>query len=171
MSYRDAMLDELDSIFSRIGRLTRRMVAKDANMTFGQFAVLRLLFQSGPLPMGSLAEQLDVSLAGATGVIDRLVQAGMVERRRSEEDRRMVWVDLSAFGRQKMLDLQRSRHEYMGLLLAPLSEPELKTLVSLLERVASSVEQRFPAGIKSSLGDSESEEKAEKGEEEGKEEG
>lgn len=137
-------IDRLDSIFSRIGRLSRRRLPDDT-LTFGQFAVLRMLFHEGPLAMGAIAEHLGISLAGATGIIDRLVNQGVVQRTRSREDRRVVWVDLSEAGRQRMSGLQEERREQMRELLNPLSAEEVETLLKLLERIAEGAEQREQA--------------------------
>jgi DNA-binding Lrp family transcriptional regulator len=52
--------------------------------------VLILLEGTGPLPMSRLAEALDVSVASATGIVDRMAKRGLVERRHSEADRRLV---------------------------------------------------------------------------------
>ena len=48
--------------------------------------------------MGDLAEELDVSVASATGIVDRMEQRGLVERRHGPDDRRVVMVDLTATG-------------------------------------------------------------------------
>jgi DNA-binding MarR family transcriptional regulator len=139
MGDRDRAIDRIDAMFTRLGRLARRRMPDDS-LTFGQFAVLRMLFQQGPLAMGAIAENLGISLAGATGIIDRLVHQGMVERTRSREDRRVVWVTLSEVGRQRMLELQVKRHQEMCELLKPLDVEELETLLSLMERVADAAE-------------------------------
>lgn len=139
MPDRDAAIDRLDAIFTRIGRLSRRRMPDDT-LTFGQFAVLRMLFHQGPMAMGAIAESLGISLAGATGIIDRLVNQGVVERTRSREDRRVVWVDLSTTGRERMTRLQDERHQQMRDLLKPLAAGEIETLVNLLERVAQGAE-------------------------------
>ncbi|NMP21988.1 MarR family winged helix-turn-helix transcriptional regulator [Sulfobacillus harzensis] len=140
MADRDEVIDRLDAIFTRISRLSRRRMPDDT-LTFGQFAVLRMLFNQGPMAMGAIAESLGISLAGATGIIDRLVNQGVVERTRSREDRRVVWVDLSGEGKDRMLRLQRERHQQMKELLNPLGPAEIETLVQLLERVAEGAEE------------------------------
>lgn len=134
-------IDRLDSIFSRIGRLARRRMPEDT-LTFGQFAVLRILFRDGPLAMGAIAERLSISLAGATGIIDRLVNQGVVERKRSREDRRVVWVGLSEAGRQRMMRLNEERRQQMQDLLKPLTANEVDTLLGLLERIADGAEEQ-----------------------------
>ena len=61
--------------------------------------VLAVLDVDGPLPMRGLAETLDVSQASATGIVDRMEQRGLVERRRDDDDRRVVRVALTEEGR------------------------------------------------------------------------
>ncbi len=134
-------IDRLDSIFTRIGRLSRRRLPDDT-LTFGQFAVLRMLFDEGPLAMGAIAERLGISLAGATGIIDRLVNQGAVLRTRSREDRRVVWVDLSESGRDRMRGLKEERRQQMQELLKPLTADEIETLLVLLDRIAQGAEAR-----------------------------
>ncbi len=140
----EQVLERLDTIFSRIGRLMRRQVADDS-LTYAQFAVLRILFREGPLAMGAIADRLAISLAGATGLIDRLVVQGVVQRTRSREDRRVVWVELSQSGRRRMHHLQDERHQQMKHLLKPLNGGEIETLLTLLEKISESVEDRNEA--------------------------
>lgn len=139
MADHDQAVDRLDAIFTRIGRLARRRLPDDT-LTFGQFAVLRMLFHEGPLAMGAIAERLGISLAGATGIIDRLVNQGVVQRTRSREDRRVVWVDLSDAGRQRMVRLKEERHRQMKQLLKPLTATEVDTLLGLMDRIADGAE-------------------------------
>ena len=54
--------------------------------------VLTILGGDGPLSMGRLADALDVSVASATGIVDRMEQRGLVERRAAGDDRRVVLV-------------------------------------------------------------------------------
>jgi DNA-binding MarR family transcriptional regulator len=64
-------------------------------------ALLRLTRTEG-LTMGELARQIGVSYAGATQVVDQLVEAGLVERERSTEDRRVVRLRLTERARPEM---------------------------------------------------------------------
>lgn len=64
-------------------------------------ALLRLAREEG-LTMGELARQIGVSHAGATQTVDQLVEAGLVERERSAEDRRVVRLRLTDRARPEM---------------------------------------------------------------------
>lgn len=138
MPNRDELLDDVTQMFFRIGRQFRQI--HDESLTFGQFSALIILYNLGPLPMGTVAEHLGISMASATGMIDRLVHAGWVERSRSETDRRVVSVDLTSQGREKMAAKQRVRRRKIQELFEPLTESDLTQLLRMLEKVAERVE-------------------------------
>ena len=87
--------------------------------------VLNVLEGEGPLSMSRLAEALDVSVASATGIIDRLEQRGLVERRRDSTDRRVILVHPTAAGEAVFTDLAKHRREGLVRLLAQLTDAEL----------------------------------------------
>ena len=60
--------------------------------------VLTVLQVHGPLPMSKLADELDVSVASLTGIIDRMEARGFVERRREHDDRRKILVHRTEAG-------------------------------------------------------------------------
>ena len=62
---------------------------EDLELTRAQLRTLTLL-ADGPDRMTSIASRLGISLPAATGLIDRLVAKGLVERERDPEDRRAV---------------------------------------------------------------------------------
>jgi DNA-binding MarR family transcriptional regulator len=90
--------------------------------------VLMLLEVTGPMPMGRLAEQLDISVASITGVIDRMEAHGLVERRRDTEDRRVVLVHPAKGGRKLFEDIGKRRRLGLTKLLSRLSDAELQGL-------------------------------------------
>jgi len=91
--------------------------------------VLALLEASGPMPMGRLAEQLDISVASITGVIDRMEARGLVERRRDSEDRRVVLVHPGKGGRKLFEDIGKRRRLGLAALLSKLSDEQLEGLL------------------------------------------
>jgi DNA-binding MarR family transcriptional regulator len=99
------------------------------SLSIVQLHVLTILETAGPLPMGKLAESLDVSVASATGIVDRMEQRGLVERRHGESDRRVVLVHRTAAGEAVFSDLQKLRQAGLAHVLARLSNDELKALL------------------------------------------
>ncbi len=91
--------------------------------------VLAILDIDGPMPMGGLAEALDVSQASATGIVDRMEQRGLVERRRIDEDRRVVRVALTDEGRRLIAGMAAERREHLAAMLETLTDAELEGFV------------------------------------------
>ena len=94
--------------------------------------VLSLLEADGPLSMTHLADALDVSVASVTGIVDRLEQRGLVERRRGQDDRRVILVHPTAAGKAVFSDLAEHRRAGLSRMLAEFTSKELAaTLVCM----------------------------------------
>lgn len=83
-----------------------------------QFWVLGAL-SHGPRRMGELAECANTTQPSLTGIVDRLEERGLVERRRSPDDRRVVEVALTPEGTVEM----RRAHDTMLATLETALEP------------------------------------------------
>ncbi|MDQ6794415.1 MAG: MarR family transcriptional regulator [Chloroflexota bacterium] len=92
--------------------------------------VLTILELEGPLPMSHLAEKLDVSVASATGIVDRMEQRRLIERRHDEADRRVVSVHPTRLGGEVFARLRRHRRDKLTKLLAQLSDDELSAFLT-----------------------------------------
>src|SRR5579859_7852108 len=80
-----------DQLQIRFARLLR-----EHDLTPSQYNVLRILRGEGkPLPILEIASRTITVVPGITGLIDRLEQAGFVNRVRCEKDRRVIYVALS----------------------------------------------------------------------------
>jgi len=87
--------------------------------------VLTILESAGALPMGKVAEALDVSIASATGIIDRMEERGLVERGRQPDDRRVVLVRPTPRGLAVFSDLETHRRAGITRILERLTDDEL----------------------------------------------
>ena len=103
-----------------------------------QYEVLLLLAdaEGGQLRMSDLAEGALLSQSGLTRLVDRLERAGLVERRRCEEDRRGLFAHITEEGRRRF-DAARATH-LAGVrkrFLSRFSADELDALAAAWERV------------------------------------
>jgi DNA-binding MarR family transcriptional regulator len=92
--------------------------------------VLTILELQGPLSMTRLAEELDVSVASATGIVNRMEERGLVERRHGDADRRVVSVHPTRAGGEVFERLHRRRRQKLGKLLGRLSDTELQAFLT-----------------------------------------
>ena len=91
--------------------------------------VLTALEAEGPLSMKRLAELMDVSDAGATGIVDRMKKRGLIERRHSAGDRRVVLVYPTDAGAKVFSDMASHRREMLSRVFAELTDEEMAALL------------------------------------------
>jgi DNA-binding MarR family transcriptional regulator len=118
------------------------------DLTMSQLKVVLLLFISGHLRMGDIASELEVSLATATGVVDRLVERKLLVRNGDPDDRRVVLCQLSNDGEKLIRDLWQLSQKRTGDLISALDTPQLllsskalQTLVDASEHTQDSPQQ------------------------------
>jgi DNA-binding MarR family transcriptional regulator len=103
----------------------------------GQKRALIYLYQRGRCSVGQVASGLGISMPTASEMIDRLVEAGRVERQVNPADRRQVLVDLTPRAREygnAMHELRRRQLRAAIERLAPHERPVfLRSLEALVE--------------------------------------
>lgn len=68
---------------------------KEMNLTGPQGMLIGTLFHHGEMKVSDLSEKLGLSNSTVSGILDRLEKQGLVERMRSKEDRRVVYVNIT----------------------------------------------------------------------------
>lgn len=98
--------------------------------TLPRFDVLAALDRSADgLQMSELSQQLMVSNGNVTGIVERLVQDGLVERAPVLTDKRATLVRLTALGRTEFAEMAAAHEGWVDRLLASVP-PEDADLVS-----------------------------------------
>jgi DNA-binding MarR family transcriptional regulator len=103
------------------------------DLTPVQGHVLRILEPEHPLPMNDLADALRCDASNVTGLVDRLEQRGLLERRSGERDRRVKVLSLTPEGielRTRVLDRMSEPPEA----IAALSAADQRALRDILRR-------------------------------------
>jgi DNA-binding MarR family transcriptional regulator len=115
-------------------RLTRRLATY--GLTFPQFmALVALEHAEEGRRMGPLAEAAYQSAASMTGIVDRLLERGLVERHRHPDDRRSVVVRLTDLGRELLAHEKQGREQNARRFLLGLSDGERERVRAILERL------------------------------------
>lgn len=118
---------------------------RDAGITSSQYNVLRILRGEGaPLPCLEIAERMVAAVPGITGLVDRLEAMKLVERRRSTEDRRIVYVTITDKALSLLATLDQPVIDTHKSLIGHLTSDELKTLNILLEKARRSTADGIP---------------------------
>ena len=98
-----------------------------------QLKVVLLLLVNGSCRMSAIASALGVSLATATGVVDRLVEREIVVREGDPEDRRVVLCRLSSKGEKMLLGLVQLARNHAEVMFRSLSPSKLMAVRAGLE--------------------------------------
>ncbi|SDH68823.1 MarR family winged helix-turn-helix transcriptional regulator [Desulfosporosinus hippei] len=86
------------SLFQEVMMLYRSSMSKvfeDVGITPPQGMVLGILSKEKKLKINELSNKMNLSNSTVSGIVDRLEKQGMVERSRSESDRRVVFVSIT----------------------------------------------------------------------------
>jgi DNA-binding MarR family transcriptional regulator len=141
----------LDTLFHRL-LLQRMPVEPEGEFTAQECRALAVLGYRGGLIMSDFANALGVPLSTATHAADRLVDKGVVVRARSDEDRRIVRVELSEEGRRRERIFFERRLAMGRDMLASLRSRERDIFLELMAKVThlaasqNENEQRVNAG-------------------------
>ena len=106
------------------------------SLTAPQFHVLEVLKGSGPLPLKRISEELMVTGANITCVVDNLEKEDLVRRVPSKEDRRIINAELTDKGREKMEEIFPQYVNNMMEIANILTEEEQIALTNLLAKLA-----------------------------------
>jgi DNA-binding MarR family transcriptional regulator len=114
---------------------------KKYNLTIPQGQVLRVLNQRGSLSLVEISRELDAKPSSMSGLIDRLVKAGMVIRERDNEDRRVVWITLSDKSKKLFANFPYTQAQYYRTYLEKLSDEEFSQLSTNLKKLVRILEE------------------------------
>ena len=119
-----------DTIDRTIGETYR---ARD--LTSGQFGVLESIYHLGPMYQGQLGEKLLQSKGNISTIVSNLVERGLIERRRDEEDRRYVKIHLTAEGEDVISDLFPKHVQNIMATFDALEDEEIEKLGRLCKKL------------------------------------
>lgn len=129
---------EVSKLMPAIMREFLKRQAKEitrGSLTLPQLLILDTLREKGSMRMGELAEFLGVSMAAATGVVERLVNNGLSERAGSPGDRRVVNISITAKGSAIVEKHTRARLKATVDLFQNLSPPDRDKYLEILQKI------------------------------------
>lgn len=122
------------------GRLRERL-REGHDTTLPRFDVLSALHRAPDgLRMSGLSGVLRVSNGNVTGIVDRLVGDGLVERRSVEGDRRAMVVRLTDEGRAAFEDMAGAHEAWIDELLGGVTAEEAEAMSARLAEAAERIE-------------------------------
>lgn len=140
---------EVRQVFQEIGRQFQAANSALANGLHGTLSnqerrVLDFLGREGPQMMRALADYLDLAGNSVTTIADGLEEKSLVYRHRSDEDRRVVRVELTEHGHKVYNELDSASLQFYQAILDPLTADEQEIFLVLIRKVA---RIGFPRGL------------------------
>ena len=109
------------------------------DMTLPRFDVMAQLDKApGSMTLGELSQRMMVSNGNVTGLAERLVAQGLLERRASPNDRRAQLVSLTGDGRRAFRAMARTHENWIAEIFADLSPNDIGSLMRLLAKAKAS---------------------------------
>lgn len=112
----------------------------DIDLTALQWAPLMLVAYNKAKTAAELSRSSGVETSTMTRMLDRLETKGLIERRRCEKDRRVIYIALTEEGKQLAARIPHLIADVFNHHLRGFSAEELSTLKSLLRRIAANAE-------------------------------
>lgn len=137
---REQVAEELHSAVGELMRAQRRLRSSDPRrpgaIPYAQVRALILLDAEGEATAGELARATDLTPGSVTAMLDQLEGQGIVARRRSERDRRLVVVTLTPAGAELLARKRAAWRRGWEEAVTDLSDQQLRDAADVIRRVA-----------------------------------
>jgi DNA-binding MarR family transcriptional regulator len=129
----DAITDALLTASRLLVAISARSIADvDETLTIPQFRTLVILSTRGPVNLATLAGLFDVQPSTTGRMVDRLVGAGLIDRRQNPDSRRELVVELTPSGRTTVAKVTAGRRRALADIVHDMPDTDRHGLVRAL---------------------------------------
>lgn len=127
----------------------RRRLRENFDITLPRFDLLAQLDRAPDgMTLGELSQRMMVSNGNITGLVDRLVEQGLIRRRPLPHDRRVQIVSLTAEGQREFRAMARVNADWVGEIFDGLTQKDVEALMPLLAKTKASARKALKNGEK-----------------------
>lgn len=126
-----------DAAFDALRKLLFPEEWLDIDLALSKSELLTLfqIDRNGEIIMSQIADYVSIPMSTATGLVERLVKKGYLERVRSDSDRRIVSIRLTQAGKALIEDIKETITGYIKYVFEALTEEERKLLTGIFFKV------------------------------------
>lgn len=106
---------------------------KETSLTVPQIMVIKAVARYKKLKVSEISKEINLVNSTVSGIIDRLEKQDIVRRVRSEEDRRIVYIELSNKGDEIIKNYRHIINNFFDNIFSNSSENEMETILSGLK--------------------------------------
>jgi DNA-binding MarR family transcriptional regulator len=123
--------------------LNSRSLVKRVGLTGPQLVILQEVVDSGEVSVGTVARAVSLSQGTVTDIVERMEKRGLLDRRRSDLDRRRVLVRATDSGKQILERATPLMQESFARRFNHLQDWEQAMILSSLQRLVSIMDVRI----------------------------
>jgi DNA-binding MarR family transcriptional regulator len=120
----------------RATELSSRLLASQTGLTTSQLIILQIVANHAKVLPSTVARSARLTQATVTSLVDKLERNGLVTRSRDTEDRRRIWIEMTAAGRRTLQDSPDLLHDRFRARFRRLEDWEQAMIITALERVS-----------------------------------
>ncbi|MBX9841132.1 MAG: MarR family transcriptional regulator [Xanthobacteraceae bacterium] len=125
----------------------RRRLRDNFDITLPRFDLLAQLDRApNGMTLGELSQRMMVSNGNITGLVDRLVEQGLIRRKPDPDDRRVQIVSLTPEGQREFRTMARVNADWVGEIFAGLTTKDIEALMPLLAKTKASARKALKNG-------------------------
>ncbi len=128
------IMDNIRRVFQAVNDKSKQ-AERETGITGPQLWAIKLIGDLSPVRVSDLAARMYLNPSTVVGILDRLASRGLIRRERSQDDRRVVIVQLTDLGKELLI---KSPEVASGLLVRGLESlplKELKSIANSLEKL------------------------------------
>ena len=127
----------------------RRRLRDNFDMTLPRFDLMAQLERTPKgMTLGELSQRMMVSNGNITGLVDRLVKQGLIQRKPLPHDRRVQIVSLTSEGQKFFRSMARVNADWVGEIFSDLTAKDIEVLMGLLAKTKGSARRAVGNGVK-----------------------
>ena len=126
-------LHEWMSVFMRRSMRNTMRFSRESGWSMSQLGALMMIHRRGTSAVSDIGEELGVSNAAASQMLDRLVQEDLILRTEDPHDRRVKQIKLTDKGCQMIHEGFEARHSWLNELAQNLSKSEKEQVCHALK--------------------------------------
>ena len=127
----------LSAIFN-VGRLIREKMHLDkcsSDFTHAEIEVLKFTYKEKNTTMRAVADYLHIKPSSTTPIIDHLVRKGSLKRTKDKNDRRVIYIKLTAQGLKSLQKKYKTIHKTLEKVFGKLNTDDKNTLIKIFEKI------------------------------------
>lgn len=131
----------MDLFYNILKKMRKKWHNQLEGLTPTQYLILKKLACSGPQKAAELAECIQITPGAVTGASDKLVTEGFAQRRGGEEDRRVVYLEITEKGKEFIETLINNYKQVTAHFFAGLPEEDIHHLIRIYNQLSANLDR------------------------------